>query len=37
MKVKIAAGVARDTIVGRKDLRAQPGNVESDGACGCHD
>ena len=37
VKVKIATGVARDTVVGRKDLCAQPGNVESDGACCCHD
>ena len=33
VKVKIAAGVARDTVVGCKDLRAQSGNVESNGAC----
>ena len=36
VKVKIATGIARDTVVGCKDLRAQPGDVESDGACCCH-
>ena len=37
VKVKIAAGVARHTVVSREHLRAQPGNVESDGAGCCHD
>ena len=37
VKVKIAAGIARDSIVGREDLCAQPGDVESDGAGGGHD
>ena len=32
VKVKIATGVARDAVVGREHLCAQPGDVESDGA-----
>ena len=37
VKVKITTWIARDALVSCKHLRAQPCNVESGGACCCHD
>jgi hypothetical protein len=36
VEVKVAIRIARDTIVGCMDLRAQSGYIESDGTSRCH-